>query len=122
MTIPEVLREALGPDAARALAELLNQVGREMRDDVIVIAEEKFGRRLAEELAGTRAVFERRLVEELGGLRAEISALDRGLRADMAALESRLNDRMNGLLKWAFAFWAGQFVLLLGILLVLFRG
>ena len=49
--------------------------------------------------------FERRLVEETSQLRGDVSAVRveiSGLRADMA------RDRFE-LLKWAFAFWIGQF-------------
>lgn len=122
VAVPEVLREVLGPEGARALAELLNQVGHEMRDDVIAIAEERFGRRLADELAGVRsgmnalesgfredmATLETRLRAEMGtlrqdltdlesGLRQDLTALDSGLRQDMSALEAKLSGDMGTL-------------------------
>ena len=55
ITIPEALREKLGPDGARALAELLNDASMQTRGDVIEIAASRFERRLAEELAKLRA-------------------------------------------------------------------
>jgi hypothetical protein len=43
----------------------------------------------------------------------------------MRALESGLNERMrkleSRLLGWAFAFWVGQFAVLIGILFAFFR-
>jgi hypothetical protein len=66
----DVLREKLGAEGARALAEALNQLGGEVRDAANTVAEERF--------------------------------------------ESRL-------LGWAFAFWLGQFAVLIGILFAFFR-
>lgn len=96
--------------------------------------------------------FERRLVEETSKLRVDLAAvetrlLDRMAQVDvrmaqlevrigqgdvrMAQLEVRLTDRialtetalrkdMNGLFRWAFAFWVGQFAAL-AALIVAFR-
>jgi len=92
VTIPEVLREKLGADGAEALAQLLNQSALGMQDATLSLAEERFERRLADELGK----LELRLTER------------------MASLETRL-------LRWAFAFWVGQFAVLLGILFAFFR-
>ena len=56
---------------------------------------------LYNELAAAR--FERRLSEEIGALRVELHAL----RSDM--------------FKWAFVFWAGQFVAVTGALALMLR-
>jgi hypothetical protein len=90
--VPDVLREKLGAEGARALAELLNQLGGQVRDAAITVAEERFERRLVE----ATSALETRLVER------------------MRKLESRL-------LGWAFVFWLGQFAVLIGILFVFFR-
>jgi len=101
--VPDVLREKLGAEGARALAELLNQLGGEVRDAAITVAEERFERQLVE----TTSALETRLVER------------------MSALETRLNERMrkleSRLLGWACAFWLGQFAVLIGILFAFFR-
>ena len=55
IAIPEALRQKLGPDGARALAELLNEARVQTRGDVIEIAASRFERRLAEEIGGLRA-------------------------------------------------------------------
>ncbi|MGH7545781.1 MAG: LA_3696 family protein [Gemmatimonadota bacterium] len=82
--VPETLRERLGAEGTRALVDLFNQAARETRDDVVVVAEERFARRVAE--AETR--FEARLGQEVGVLRREV-----------AAAETRL-------IRWSFVFWA----------------
>ena len=139
IAIPEALREKLGPEGARALADLLNEASVQTRGDVIEIAASRFERRLAEQtarfetrladqtatlegrLAEQTAKFERRvaelagkfesrLAEETGKLRAEIG----DLRAHMGALEVRIT-------RWMFVFWVGQIGVLLGIIFAFFR-
>ncbi len=99
IAIPEALREKLGPEGARALAELLNEASVQTRGDVIEIAASRF---------------ERRLAEELGALRAEMGSEIGALRAEMGAFEGRIT-------RWMFVFWIGQIGALLGILFAFFR-
>lgn len=99
VAIPEALREKLGPDGARALADLLNDASMQTRGDVIEIAASRF---------------ERRLAEELGKLRGELHSEIGQLRADMGAFEGRIT-------RWMFVFWIGQVGALLGILFAFFR-
>lgn len=103
VAVPEVLREKLGPDGARALAELLNQVGGDVRDNVITVAEERFERRLVEAISA----LETRLTERM-------SALETGLTERMRKMESRL-------LGWAFTLWIGQFAVFITLLFAFFR-
>ncbi len=99
IAIPEALREKLGPEGTRALAELLNEASVQTRGDVIEIAASRF---------------ERRLAEELGALRAEMGSEIGALRAEMGAFEGRIT-------RWMFVFWIGQIGALLGILFAFFR-
>lgn len=106
ITVPEVLREKLGPEAAQALVELLDYTTRETRDQVVLLAEERFGRRLAQtesHFERRLSAFERRVLEEIGSV-----------RRDIAAIEPRL-------LRWSFVFWTTQMLLLLGVLFAFFR-
>ena len=54
-TIPEALRDKLGPEGSRALADLLNETSVSTRENVIEMAADRFERRLAEELGKLRA-------------------------------------------------------------------
>jgi len=99
IAIPEALREKLGPEGAKALAELLNEARVQTRGDVIEIAASRF---------------ERRLAEEIGGLRVEMHSEIGGLRAEISAFEARIT-------RWMFVFWIGQIGALLGILFAFFR-
>ncbi|MGH7545547.1 MAG: LA_3696 family protein [Gemmatimonadota bacterium] len=84
--VPDALRDRLGPEATKALVELISGTETEIRADVIQLAEERFARRLAEAIA----------------------ALETRLTERMAALERRV-------LRWTFAFWVVQLGVLLGI-------
>lgn len=121
LTIPEVLREKLGPEGARALAELLNEADRQTRERMIAVVEERFERRLTDELGRLRLAL-RELEARLDG---RMSALENRLSERMGSLETRLTERMGAmetrLLRWTFAFWIGQFAVLLGILFAFFR-
>ena len=92
IAIPEALREKLGPEAARALADLLNEASVQKRGDVVEIGATRIQSRQAEELAEEFAAF----------------------RADLHGIERRL-------IRWMFVFWIGQIGALLGILFAFFR-
>jgi hypothetical protein len=71
IAIPEALRQKLGPEGARVLADLLNVACVQTRGDVIEIAASRFERGLAEQtarfktrLAEQTATFEGRLAEQ----------------------------------------------------------
>ncbi len=51
ITVPRVLREKLGEDGADSLIDLINKADTGIKEDVLVFVEEKFERRLAEELS-----------------------------------------------------------------------
>ena len=69
------------------------------KEEIIEIVEEKF---------------ERRLSEELGKLRVE-----------MAEMKSELNNKMGSMradiIKWMFVFWVGQIGVTIGILFAFFK-
>ncbi|MFW5712863.1 MAG: LA_3696 family protein, partial [bacterium] len=55
ITIPKVLREKLGEEGAHGLVELLNSQSQHSGDSITTFVEEKFERRLSEELSKLRA-------------------------------------------------------------------
>ena len=54
ITIPKVIREKLGEDGAEALTELLNEIEERAKEDNVRLVEEKFEKRLAEEIGKVR--------------------------------------------------------------------
>ncbi|MBI2089686.1 MAG: hypothetical protein HYT78_13270 [Deltaproteobacteria bacterium] len=95
ITIPRPLREKLGDDGADALVAVINEAAKNQREDIIAFVEERFERRLAEELAKVR--------EEIATLRVEAA----NGKAD--------------LIRWMFVFWVGQIGVITGILFAFFK-
>jgi len=54
INIPKVIREKLGDDGSEAIIELFNEIEEGIKRDSIAIVEEKFERRLSEELGKVR--------------------------------------------------------------------
>jgi len=94
ITIPKVIREKLGDDGSEAITKLLNEIEEGIKRDSIAIVEEKF---------------ERRLSEELGKLRVEIAEIKTDLQREIAETKTFL-------FRWMFIFWVGQIGVLAGIL------
>lgn len=116
ITIPKPLRDKLGDEAVESFAMLLKEVEFEGRKDALVIAEERFERRLSEEAAKLRvemkeeiAKLDRRITEEIAKLRVEMKEEIAGLRVEIAKAKSEM-------IKWMFIFWVGQ----IGVIAALF--
>lgn len=91
IAIPKSLRERLGDEGSDGLVEVISAIDERAREDSLRLLEERFERRLAEEIGGLRAEFYR----ELHSVRAE-------------------------LIKWMFIFGAGQVTILGGLMIGLF--
>ena len=106
IAVPRPLREKLGEDGTDVLVALINEAGENNKRSVIEVVEERFERRLAEEIGKIR--------EEMDKLRVELSGEISKLRADMYDLRANL-------IQWMFVFWIGQIGVLTGILFAFFR-
>ncbi len=112
VSVPKILRAKLGDDGAEALVEFFNEVqeANSPKEEIIEIVEEKF---------------ERRLSEELGKLRVEMAEMKSELRGEMAEMKSELNNKMGSMradiIKWMFVFWVGQIGVMIGILFAFFK-
>lgn len=108
--VPVALEERLGETGATALAEMLDEGHRECVESVMTHCAERF---------------ERRLVEETSRLRVELAQLGGELRGEMhsgfAAVREQMSADRVELLKWAFAFWVGQLVSVVGLVALLLR-
>ncbi len=127
VTIPEPLRRSLGDEAAAALGSLLSLVEKESSEGALVLAEERFARRLAE----TEARIDSRIIEVESRLNERIIEVESRLNERITEVESRLNQRITEevsklrtemagfkteIIKWMFLFWLGQLVALFGLL------
>jgi flagellar capping protein FliD len=90
LTVPKMLREKLGDDGTDALVELLNQASAHAKADVLGFVEEKFERRLTEEVAK----FNERLTTEIGKvnerLTVEIGKVNERLTTEIGKVNERL--------------------------------
>jgi glutamine synthetase type III len=79
IAIPKILREKLSDEGADALVELVNKADERQKEDALKFVGEKFEVRLSSfeeridaKLTVLEEKFERRLAEEIGKVRAEI--------------------------------------------------
>ena len=93
------LREKLGEDGVNALLEVIEEERERTRDNLFQLLEERFARRLAEEIGKLRS----EMYDEIGKLRAEMHSM----KAD--------------LIKWMFVFWVSQTLVIIGVIFALMR-
>ena len=93
--VEKPLKDKLGDEAVESLIRLINQSQVEQKNNMLEFVEEKF---------------ERRLSEEISGVRVEIGRLDNKIEATRADL-----------IKWMFIFWIGQVGVILGMLFAFFK-
>jgi hypothetical protein len=114
IAVPRPLREKLGEEGTDALVALINEAGEDNKKSIIEVVEERF---------------ERRLTEEIGKLRVEVSEGMNKLRAELrtemvegtSKLRTEMADLRANLIQWMFLFWIGQIGVLTGILFAFFR-
>ena len=113
IAVPRPLREKLGEDGTDALVALINEAGEANKRSVIEIVEERFERRLAEELGKIRA--------EMGQLRAEVAGEISKVRDETSKLRAEMHDLRANLIQWMFVFWIGQIGVLIGLFFTFLR-
>jgi hypothetical protein len=79
------------------LEEVVNDAGKRWRDDVLIVAAERFERRLSAEIGALRVD----MAKEFASVRTDTAKEFAAVRTEMAALRFDL-------LKWCFAFWIAQ--------------
>jgi Coiled-coil domain-containing protein 90-like len=92
IAVPRPLREKLGEEGTDALVALINEAGENTKQSVIEVAEERFERRLAEELGKLRA----EIAEEMSKLRVELSGETSKLRVELSGETSKLRTELSG--------------------------
>ena len=109
ISIPKSLRDKLGEDASDGLVQFVNEATKEGRDNLILLAEERYEKRLTEEVGKLDNKLDKRISEEVAKLDKRISEEVAKLRIDMAIFKSEI-------IKWMFLFWIGQLVVIAGLL------
>ena len=116
------MRDSLKDDAAvDALVRLINQAQEEQKRDIVEFVEEKFERRLSEEISG----LEVRLSDKIANLDVKLSQKiadsHAQLSAKIADSDVKASSIKAELIKWMFIFWVGQVAVILGILFAFFK-
>ncbi|MBC8183160.1 hypothetical protein H8E88_18810 [candidate division KSB1 bacterium] len=106
LTIEKPLKQVLGDEGSDSLVRLLNQIQKEQKEDVLEFVEEKFERRLSEEISGINE----RITEEISGLRGE-------MKKEIASVRIDMHKNHATLLKWMIGFWATQIAAIIGLLI-----
>jgi len=120
ITAPKPLRDRLGDDGIDSLIELLNEVEKSSRESSIIFVEEKFEKRLSEEIgkvrveiAGVKASLMEEIASVKASLREEIAEKIANVKADIT---KEIAETKAYLIRWMFIFWLGQVASVLGIL------
>jgi len=103
VAVERPLRESIGNEAVDSLIRLINHSQADQKRDILEIVEEKFERRLSEEISNLKVT-----------LLEKINEVDTRLFKEMTKNKSDL-------IKWMFLFWAGQVAVILGILFAFFK-
>ncbi len=121
ITVEKPLKDKLGDEGVDSLIRLLNQSQQNQKQDLMVYLEEKYERRLGEEIGKVNE----RLTEEIGKvnerLTEEIGKVNDRITKEIAGVRTDLADTRADLIKWMFIFWMGQVLALVGILFAFFK-
>ncbi|MCK5146232.1 hypothetical protein KAR48_05720 [bacterium] len=132
IAIEKPLREKLGDAGTDSLIHLLNQSQKEQKIDILEFVEEKFERRLTEEIGKARVDLGQEvgkvridLGQEIGKVRIdlgqEISKVDQRLSDVEGRLLAKMSESKSDMIKWMFIFWIGQVAVILGVLFAFFK-
>ena len=114
VAVPKPLQEKLGEEGVDALIELFNQSQSEQKNNILEFVEEKFERRLAEEVK----ILDQRLTETKADLSSKISETEARLDGK---IDTKLSETKAELIKWMSRFWVGQVGVITGILFAFFK-
>jgi len=103
LTVEKPLRDKLGDDGLDSLFRLINESRDEQKRDTLEFVEEKFERRLSEEIGA----LELRLTDRINNVDKRLSA--------------QISQSSANMIKWMFIFWVGQVGVILGMLFAFFK-
>jgi F0F1-type ATP synthase membrane subunit b/b' len=121
LTVGKPLREKLGDEAVESLINLINESQVEQKNGILEFVEEKFERRLSEEISKTRTELNQKISETAAELNQQISKTRVELSETRAELIRLVSETRADLIKWMFIFWVGQVGMMLGILFAFFK-
>jgi len=120
IAIPKPLRDRLGDEAADSFVMLLKEIESEGRKDALIIAEEKFEKRLSAEIGALKVTIAEVESKLDNRITEEVAKLDNRITEETSMLRVELANVKADLLKWMFIFWVGQ-ISIIALLLRLMR-
>jgi hypothetical protein len=115
-TVPKILREKLGEDGAEALVVFMNEAQESAKNGVFQVLEERFARRLAEEIANLRIEFHGAIADLRAELKGEIADSKAELKSEIVNLRAEMHKEKAGTIRWMFLFWITQMAAFLAMM------
>jgi hypothetical protein len=127
--LPHVIEQKLKVEERQEVITFINDIiadtSSELKKDVIEVVEEKFERRLSEEIANLKvelieriANTETKLSEKIAGVETKMAGNNASLETKMAgnnaSLETKMANNKAEMIKWMFIFWLGNVVTIIG--------
>ena len=113
VNVPTALSDRLGEPATAALVQMFDEERQTRTEAIVQQCTDRFERRLVEETSKLRT--------EFGQLRSGFDQLRTDVRVEIAGLRTEMVAGRFELLKWAFIFWVGQFVSVVGFVGLMLR-
>ncbi len=110
VTVEKPLKDKLGDDGVNSLIHLLNQTQKDQKEDILEFVEDKFERRLSEEISKVNE----RITEETG-------KMDKRITEEITKLDNKIEHTRADIIKWMFIFWVGQVTVITGLLFAFFK-
>ena len=120
VNVPLALSNRLGEPATAALIQMFEDERHARTQVVVQQCTDRFERRLVEETSKVRTEFGQ-LRNEFGQLRTEFGDLRTDVRVEISTLRTEIASNRFELLKWAFLFWVGQFISVVGFVGLMLR-
>ena len=121
LTIEQPLRKVLGDEASDSLIRLLDSANETRKRDVLEFVEEKFERRLSEEISGLEVRLTEKIFQVKTDLTTEISQVKTDLTTEISQVKTDLIVKNTEMIRWMFIFWVGQVAVLVGIIFAFFK-
>ena len=99
IALPPALLKNANKEEQKELTEFFNNIVRSSSETAIITVEEKFERRLTEEISKLDAKIDKRINE----------------------LDKNMSENKADIIKWMFIFWAGQIGVLIAVLDLFFK-
>ncbi|MBC8183157.1 hypothetical protein H8E88_18795 [candidate division KSB1 bacterium] len=132
LTVEKPLQKVLGDVGVDSLIKLLNQSQKEQKQHILEFVEDKFERRLTEEIFGVKE----KITEEISGVNERITKGISGMNDRITKEISGVNERMtqmeknllvndqkihSKLLIWMFVFWITQIGTIAGLIIAFLK-